>query len=178
MDTNLAVISGDLFDVGAEVLVNPVNTVGAMGAGLAKQFATRWPRMLHDYVRACRAGELQPGTVHAWRNPAALQAVPTVPHAADDRRWDPFWVSPRWIVNVPTKRHWRDPSRLADVEQGLAALAAWIEATEPSWVAVPALGCGLGGLPWPQVRDLSVNQLSGLPCRITVLEPAPTTGRH
>ena len=169
---HLEVTRRNLFDVGAEALVNPVNTVGVMGAGLAKQFATRWPAMVSDYQQACRSGDLRPGTVHAWLNPRAIPAEPTSV-ACDEHGplWDSSWVTPRWIVNVPTKRHWRDPSRLDDVEQGVAALAAWIAAVRPSWVAVPALGCGLGGLPWPQVRDLTVARLTDVPCRITILEP-------
>jgi O-acetyl-ADP-ribose deacetylase (regulator of RNase III) len=128
--SGLTVVSGDLFASGAAALVNPVNTVGVMGKGLALEFKARWPAMFTEYAQQCRSGRLAPGTVHGWQAPACGT----------------------WIVNVPTKRHWRDPSRLTDVTAGIAALARWIDEIRPPSVAVPALGCGLGGLPWETVR--------------------------
>ncbi len=126
----LTVVSGDLFTSGCAALVNPVNCVGVMGKGLALAFKTRWPDLFTEYAAECRSGRLRPGTVHAWQMPACGT----------------------WIVNVPTKRHWRDPSRLDDVTAGIDALARWINEIRPPSVAVPALGCGLGGLPWETVR--------------------------
>lgn len=114
---------GNLLDSAAQGLVNPVNCVGVPGAGLAKQFYERWPGPVSEYKSFCRAGRMRPGMVH--------DAV-----LGDGRR----------ILSIATKRHWRDPSRLADVDLGLSALKEYLDATGLISVAVPALGCGLGGL--------------------------------
>lgn len=126
---------GSLFENPAQALVNPVNTVGVMGKGLALQFRERFPEMFADYARACAAGELEVGRVHVFDR------------GADHTR-------ARWIIHFPTKRHWREPSRMADVEAGLLALVAAVTELKIKSVAVPALGCGLGGLRWSDARPL------------------------
>lgn len=139
---------GDIFRQKAEALVNPVNCVGTMGKGLALEFKRRYPRNFQLYQAACRRGELRPGTVL------------TVPEGD------------RLIVNLPTKRHWRDPSRIGDVRSGLQALAEEVRAKGIKSLAVPALGAGLGGLPWEEVREVIAETLEGLEdVDITVLEP-------
>lgn len=127
-------VSGDILAAPAEALVNAVNTVGVMGKGLALQFRDRYPEMFSSYARACAAGEVAIGRMHIF-----------------DRGED--HPTARWIINFPTKRHWREPSRIVDVEAGLAALVATVKELRIRSVAVPALGCGLGGLPWNDVRS-------------------------
>jgi O-acetyl-ADP-ribose deacetylase (regulator of RNase III) len=81
-------------------------------------------------------------------------------------------TGPRWIVNFPTKRHWRDPSLMADIEAGLPALAAEIRAKGMRSIAVPALGCGLGGLDWAAVKPRIAAALGGLDgVEVLVFEP-------
>ena len=118
----------DMFTDDADVRVNAVNQVGVMGAGLAAQFRARDRAYFADYRAKCRAGRIKVGTIDVFD-----QATPK-------------------IASVPTKRHWRDASRLADVIAGIEALGRWAKANAPVRIAVPALGCGLGGLRWEAVR--------------------------
>jgi O-acetyl-ADP-ribose deacetylase (regulator of RNase III) len=144
---------GDILAADAEALVNPVNCVGVMGAGLALQFKRAFPQNFAAYETACAAGQLQPGTmlVHAT---GALSG-------------------PRWIVNFPTKRHWREVSRLEDVEAGLLALADEVKRRGIRSIAVPALGCGLGGLKWEDVRPRIEGAFATQPeVRVLLFEPA------
>ncbi len=146
-------VQGNIFDSGCEALVNPVNCVGVMGKGLALQFKRRFPANFSSYAAACRRRELAPGRLHVFDAGAG---------------------TPRLIVNFPTKRHWRDASRLDDVAQGLAALAGAIAANTIHSIAIPPLGCGLGGLPWRDVRQLIHHNLSPLDrVDIVVHGPAP-----
>lgn len=143
--------AGDLFEADVETLVNAVNTVGVMGKGLALAFKRRFPDNFAAYRAACEAGELTPGRVHVF-----------------ERR-----ERPRWIVNLPTKRHWREASRLEDIESGLASLIREVEARAMHSIAIPALGCGLGGLAWQDVRPLIVQACARLPdVRFVVFPPA------
>lgn len=128
----------DIFATGAAVLVCPVNTVGVMGAGLAKAFAQRWPAFEASYKAKCRQGTFGIGQLHVWKD----QGSPT-------------------LIALPTKVHWSSSSRIFIVERGLDALAAWLEKTPPSSIAVPALGCGLGGLKWADVGPLTERALAG-----------------
>ncbi|AYD81421.1 ADP-ribosyltransferase [Streptomyces phage JustBecause] len=116
--------SGNLLESQAQGLVNPVNCVGVPGAGLARQFRDRWPAQVEEYVTFCREGKMRPGRVH-----------------------DAVLLDGRRILSIATKRHWRDNSRIEDVDLGLAALKEYLDTTGLISVAVPALGCGLGGLP-------------------------------
>lgn len=134
---------GNLLDSNCQVLVNAVNCVGVAGAGLAKQFQDRWPDQVEEYRRFCRAGKMRPGVVHEALLPDG-----------------------RSIVSVPTKRHWRDRSQLIDVTSGIRALAAYCRETEPASIAIPALGCGLGGLPKGPVLSAIRAAMSDLPCQV------------
>lgn len=129
--TGITFCRGDLLADRAQALVNPVNCPGVMGAGLAAQFRRRWPAMFADYRDTCLAGGLVPGKLHIWRTP-----------------------DQRYIVNLPTKQDWRHESDLAHVQAGVQALARWVEDQAIASLAIPALGCGLGGLVWPPVRAL------------------------
>ena len=119
------------------MLVNPVNCVGTMGAGLAKQFKNRYPEMDRNYRSDCRKGLFTPGTVRLYR------------------------VSPnRTVANFPTKDHWKEPSRIEWIEDALLSLNRLAAEQEIRSIAVPAIGTGYGGLDWNQVRPLIENVLT------------------
>lgn len=126
--------SGDILLSEAHALVNPVNCVGVMGKGLAAQFKDHFPENFMLYEEACNHGFVQIGKVFATQGKIRGQH--------------------KYIVNFPTKEHWRDSSRLEFVEQGLKALVQFLLAHEIKSVAVPPLGCGLGGLSWVIVKPL------------------------
>lgn len=150
--------SGDLLAEPAEALVNPVNCEGFMGRGLAKQFKEAWPDNFRAYAAACAANDLRPGRVHVF----------------ETGRMFP----PRYIVNFPTKRRWRERSRLAYVVEGLASLVEEIRRRAIRSVAIPPLGAGLGGLSWPEVRDLIVRAVAELPdVAVLVFQPRPDLER-
>ncbi len=145
-------IRGNLLDAEVEALVNAVNTVGVMGKGIALAFKQRYPENFTAYAVACQAGEVQVGRMFVHRQ------------AAGDL--------PQWIINFPTKRHWRDPTRIEWVETGLAALAEVIRANQIRSIALPALGCGNGGLGWDQVRPKIETTFSHMPeVEVLVFEP-------
>lgn len=146
---------GDILDVDAEALVNSVNCVGVMGRGVALQFKHAFPANFKAYAAACRRDEVQPGRMFVYETGSL--------------------ANPRYIINFPTKRHWRGKSRLEDVRDGLAALAQEVVARGIRSVALPPLGSGLGGLEWSTVRALIEDALSGLPdVDVTVFEPSTT----
>jgi len=124
---------GNLLAAPAEALVNTVNTVGIMGRGIALQFKQAYPAMFRDYERACKAGEVKLGQVQVFDAGGLVGG-------------------PRWIINFPTKGHWRADSRLADIEAGLKDLVATIRMLRIRSIAIPPLGCGNGGLDWNEVR--------------------------
>lgn len=123
----LHLAQGNLLGAPTEALVNAVNTVGVMGKGIALQFKRSFPANFDAYARACEAGEVQIGKVFEF---------------------DTGELRPRWILNVPTKRHWRARSEYAYVGLGIEALVSSIKRLRIRSVAVPALGCGAGGLLW------------------------------
>lgn len=130
-----------IFDIKACAYVNPVNTDGIMGAGLAKKFKEKYPEMEASYVKWCRTlpqRKMQTNTnidtdldIHTWKNPNPL---------------------PKYIFNFPTKIHWWEPSSYPLIDKGLDSLL-WILAAKPDVfsIAIPALGCGLGGLNFASV---------------------------
>jgi O-acetyl-ADP-ribose deacetylase (regulator of RNase III) len=126
-------VTGDLFDSTAEAIVNTVNCVGVMGRGIALQFKKRYPDNFRAYELACKRSEVIPGKMFVFEE-------------------NPF-VRPKYIVNFPTKRHWRGASRIADIEAGLADLVRVITERRISSIALPPLGAGLGGLDWAVVRE-------------------------
>lgn len=124
--------TGNLLTSDVEALVNSVNCEGFMGKGLALQFKQAFPENFRAYQNACRRGEVQPGRMFV--------------HETGRR------VNPRWIVNFPTKRTWRGNSRMEDIETGLGDLVGLVRTKHISSIAIPPLGCGLGGLRWERVR--------------------------
>ncbi|MCC6611039.1 MAG: macro domain-containing protein, partial [Burkholderiales bacterium] len=120
--------SGDILKSEAEALVNTVNCVGVMGRGVALQFKNAFPENFKAYAAACKREQVHPGRMFVFETG---QLTP-----------------PRYIINFPTKRHWRGKSRIEDIDAGLAALVAEIRARRIRSIALPPLGSGLGGLDW------------------------------
>lgn len=150
--------TGDLLKANAEALVNTVNCDGFMGRGIAAQFKNAFPANFTAYQQACKRGEVRPGQM-------------LIVDLGVERR-------PRWIVNFPTKRHWRGRSRLEDIETGLAALVEDVRRLDVRSIAIPPLGCGLGGLRWEDVRPRIERAMSALPdVRVLLFGPdgAPST---
>lgn len=123
---------GNLLTADVEALVNTVNCVGVMGKGVALQFKQAYPENFRRYVSACADGQVQPGRMFV---------VPT-----------DSLVNPRYIINFPTKRHWKARSRLEDIDSGLQALVDEVQRRDIRSFAIPPLGCGNGGLHWSEVR--------------------------
>ena len=143
---------GNLLEATADAEINTVNTVGVMGKGIALMFKERFAENYRLYSAACKAGEVETGKVHV-----------TAVNELD---------GPRWIVNFPTKRHWRSPSQMAWVTEGLHDLRRFLIENHVKSVAVPPLGAGNGGLKWPEVREQIVDVLSDLDVDILVFEPS------
>ncbi len=157
---------GDLLAEEAEALVNTVNCVGVMGKGVALAFRKAFPDNYRTYARACARREIQPGKMLVWERPSQ----PDI--------WDAPSSSsfPRYIINFPTKTHWRSKSRLEIIDAGLAALVEEIRSRGIRSIALPALGCGNGGLNWNDVRPRIENALGNLrvdgrDVRATIFEP-------
>ena len=136
-------VNGNLLTADVDALVNTVNTVGVMGKGIAYQFRRAFPAMFDEYRQAAKAGEIHLGRMHIWRNEGL--------------------TSPRYVINFPTKRHWKSPSRLADIESGLADLTKVLSNLDIRSVAVPPLGCGNGGLNWNDVEPIILKAFASLP---------------
>ena len=144
---------GNILSADVEALVNPVNCVGVMGKGLALELKRAFPEVFRVYQRACRAGEMRPGHMHVVETGNA--------------------TGPRLVIHFPTKRDWRDDSRIDDIESGLKALVSEVSRRHLRSIAVPALGCGLGGLDWEAVRPLIEKALAPLDSlKALVFEPA------
>lgn len=124
--------TGDILNADVEALVNTVNCVGIMGRGVALQFKNAFPENFKAYERACKREEVQPGKMLVFETGTM--------------------TNPKYIINFPTKRHWRGKSRMEDIEAGLAALVEEIGRRHIKSIAIPPLGAGLGGLNWKDVR--------------------------
>jgi O-acetyl-ADP-ribose deacetylase (regulator of RNase III) len=123
---------GNILDEETEALVNTVNCVGIMGRGIALQFKNTYPENYKAYLVACNRNEVQPGRLFVYDTG--------------------HLTNPRYIINFPTKRHWKGKSRIEDVDSGLEALAEVIQKRQIKSIAIPPLGSGLGGLDWAIVR--------------------------
>ncbi len=144
--------TGDILQADAEALVNTVNCVGVMGRGIALQFKNAFPDNFKAYAAACARDEVQPGRMFVFETGT--------------------FTTPRFIINFPTKRHWRGASRLPDIEAGLDALVHEVRARGITSIAIPPLGSGLGGLEWTTVRSVLERALAPLvDVAITVYEP-------
>jgi O-acetyl-ADP-ribose deacetylase (regulator of RNase III) len=148
----LELTTGNLLDANAEALVNTVNTVGIMGKGIALQFRLAFPRNFELYQSACKRGDVVPGKMFV---------VPT-------NRLD----NPKYIINFPTKRHWKGKSRIEDIDAGLVDLVEVVRRENIKSVAIPPLGCGNGGLDWNEVRPRIESAFAALPeVRVLVFGP-------
>jgi len=145
--------AGDLLQADTDVLVNTVNCVGVMGKGIALQFKRRYPDMFDAYQKACKRGEIAIGKMFVYET-GQLDG-------------------PVYIVNFPTKKHWRAPSQLAYIDAGLTDLIRVIRDLKITSIAVPALGAGNGGLDWREVEPRLVDAFAALPeVRVVVYTPA------
>ena len=143
---------GDILTEDVEALVNTVNCVGFMGRGIALQFKKAWPDNFKAYAAACRGKRVQPGRMFVFDTGQL--------------------TNPRYIINFPTKRHWRGKSRLEDIEAGLEALADEVRERNIRSIAIPPLGAGLGGLDWEDVRPRIERIVEKLPnVKVVLYEP-------
>lgn len=136
--------TGSIFDSDAQAIVNPVNTVGVMGAGLAKDFKMKYPHMYAEYLSLCYGNRMKPGCVKYIEDTDKI------------------------IVPFPTKRHWRDPSELRFIEEGLKHFCSTYASHGIQSVAFPRLGCGLGGLDWWDVRFIMGKALREIPIDVQI----------
>jgi uncharacterized protein YwgA/O-acetyl-ADP-ribose deacetylase (regulator of RNase III) len=142
---------GNLFDSEAQTLVNTVNCVGVMGKGVALEFKNRFPEMYEDYVTRCNQGEVRLGRPYLYRT-----------------------LVPPWVLNFPTKDHWRSVSRLQDIEQGLEYLLAHFREWGIESLAVPPLGCGQGQLEWRVVGPTLYRYLKRMEIPVELYAPFGT----
>jgi O-acetyl-ADP-ribose deacetylase (regulator of RNase III) len=140
---------GDILRDEAEALVNTVNCVGVMGRGIALQFKNAFPENFKAYAAACKKEEVQPGRMFVFETGKLS--------------------NPRYIINFPTKRHWRGKSRMEDIETGLTALVETIRQYNIRSIAIPPLGSGLGGLDWSEIRpriEVAIRPLTDVHVRL------------
>ena len=142
---------GNLLEANTEVLVNTVNTVGVMGKGIALMFKERFADNFRRYAAACKAKEVCTGKMFV----------------TEVRELD----GPRWIVNFPTKQHWRGDSKMEWITEGLQDLRRFLIDNKVKSIAIPPLGAGNGGLDWAEVRPHIEEALAGLDTDIIVFEP-------
>lgn len=144
---------GDILHDDSEAIVNTVNCVGVMGRGIALQFRNAYPENYKAYEKACQREEVQPGRMFVYETGEL--------------------TGPRYIINFPTKRHWRGKSRMEDIDSGLRALVELLRDKKIRSIALPPLGSGLGGLVWSEVRPRIVAALGDLDeVKVTIYEPA------
>lgn len=134
--------TGNLLDADVEALVNTVNTVGVMGKGIALMFKERFPANMQAYARACQAGDVVTGKMFVTETGALL--------------------GPKWIINFPTKQHWRSSSKMAWIDEGLQDLRRFIVEKQVRSIAIPPLGAGNGGLNWQEVKPRIEQALTDL----------------
>lgn len=142
-----------LLESTAQTVVNTVNCVGVMGKGIAHAFKLRYPEMFAAYKKICEDKLLEPGKLWLWR------------------------ASDQWVLNFPTKKHWRNPSRLEWIEVGLRKFVVEYEKRGIVEISFPRLGCGNGGLDWNDVKPLMESYLSKLPIRVYVHDYEVPLGR-
>ena len=148
--------TGNLMQAPVEALVNTVNTAGVMGRGIALQFKQAYPTMFRAYEAACKADQVKLGQMHVF-DLGGLAG------------------GPRWIINFPTKGHWRAASQIKNIEAGLQDLVETIKRLGIRSIAIPPLGCGNGGLDWNDVRPLIEAAMHELPdVRVLVYPPGRT----
>ena len=140
----LTYLKGNLLSSPAQVQVNTVNTVGVMGKGIALQFKKKYPEMFTAYQRVCEKQQLDTGKLYLWKSPE------------------------KWVLMFPTKKHWRNPSRMEYIESGLQKFVNNYERLGIESIAFPKLGCGNGGLEWSAVKLIMEKYLRPLPISIYI----------
>lgn len=140
----LQFIQSSILESQAQTVVNTVNTVGVMGKGLAHAFREKYPEMFKAYKNLCENNQFSVGQLWLWRG------------------------ANQWVLNFPTKKHWRYPSKLAYIEAGLEKFVANYESRGIREISFPRLGCGNGGLEWDEVRPLMERYLGDLPIPIYI----------
>lgn len=136
-----------------DAIVNTVNCVGVMGKGIALQFKKKWPANFKAYADACKASQVKPGHMFIYHAGAL--------------------ATPKYVVNFPTKDHWRGKSRIEFIQDGLVDLVEQIKALRISSIAIPPLGCGNGGLDWQQVKPLIEQAFTAIPeVEVRLFEPS------
>jgi O-acetyl-ADP-ribose deacetylase (regulator of RNase III) len=153
-------VAGNILDADAEALVNTVNTVGVMGKGIALQFRQAFPGNYAAYVDACKRQEVTPGRMFVYHTGRLS--------------------GPRYVINFPTKRHWKGKSRVEDIESGLCDLVEVVKREGIKSIAVPPLGCGNGGLKWTDVRpriEAAFEPLSNVTVLVYVPAGAPAADK-
>jgi len=149
----LELTRGDILKADAEALVNTVNCVGVMGRGIALQFRKAYPDNFKAYKSVCDKKQLHPGIMFVY----------------DLNRFQ----NPRYVINFPTKRHWKGKSKIEDIKSGLEALLQEVSNRNIRSIAIPPLGCGLGGLDWNQVKQIIEKVFTALPdVHVLLFEPA------
>ena len=146
---------GNMFESKCTTIVNAVNCVGVMGKGIALEFKRRYPEMYDEYVDKCKVGEVKVGKPYVYNNADGMK-----------------------ILNFPTKDHWRSPSRLSYVIDGLNWFIKHYEEYEIKSIAFPALGCGNGGLTWETVGAVMYNKLCDLPIDVEIYAPYGTNPKE
>ena len=137
-------VKGDIFNSPSKIIVNTVNTIGVMGKGIALEYKKRYPEMFVRYNELCKNNVLDIGKLYLWKK------------------------SDKWILLFPTKKHWRNPSKLEYIEQGLIKFVDNWDKLGADSIAFPRLGCGNGGLDWEVVKPLMEKYLNKLPLQILV----------
>ena len=145
------VIIGDILESKAQTLINTVNCVGVMGKGIALEFKKRFPSMYRDYVKRCNAGEVKLGLPYIYRE-----------------------LSPPWIINFPTKNHWRQVTNLDDIIRGMKYIVDHYKEWGVTSLAVPPLGCGEGQLEWRIVGPTMYRYLKQLDIPVELHAPYGT----
>lgn len=170
--------SGDILNDDADILVNPVNTYGVMGKGLALAYKNKFPEMFEVYKATC---DISRNIIKTYNlNPKSTDRDRVRTDPVTGTRIRPFWPGDvlwhqlpdgRFIANAATKHYWRNPSKLEWVQEILIHLRTALLRDPAKSIAIPPLGCGLGGLQWNDVRELIESQLKNLPNDILVYHP-------
>lgn len=172
----------NIFNLEVEALVNPVNCKGVSGAGLAKDFAQRFPNGQRSYERACKQTMLVPdatGTIRKVSSflPGDLLAIPDINvqrimlETINEKTLENLMNSKQTVIYFPTKNHWKRPSTYEYIEKGLKALVNLASSGEFKTIAIPALGCGLGGLDYEKVSIQIQEALKDTDLEIYMLHP-------
>lgn len=147
-------LGGDLLEDDADVLVNTINCVGAMGAGIALQFKNKFPLNFLRYQQNCRIGKIKPASLFKYKE------------------------SGQMIYNLATKDHWKDATRLSWIVKGCENIRKEIQENNLNSIAIPALGCNNGGASWPKVKNILESRLSGLDCEVRIYLPKEGNNEH